>query len=104
MMQVCAEMKKLRKLLDKKRIAWIDKSDDFEKRNPEFWIVRTHFEYKGKKWSAINGFGTYGGWNGANFPRMEEKDNMGLIELMAMNEGEPKGWLTAEDVIKEIEK
>ena len=35
---------------------------------------------------------------------MEEKDNMGLIELMAMNEGEPKGWLTAEDVIKEIEK
>ena len=44
MMQVCAEMKELRKLLDKKGIVWIDKSDDFEKRNPEFWIVRTHFE------------------------------------------------------------
>ena len=34
---------------------------------------------------------------------MEENDNMGLIELMAMNEGEPKGWLTAEECMEMIE-
>lgn len=66
------------------------------------WFCRTHFEYKGIEWSVINGFGTYGGWFGAN-PGATEENNMGLLELWE-HSSDPKGWLRAEDVMKEIEK
>ena len=62
------------------------------------WICRTHFEYKGIKFSVINGFGTYGGWYGAN-PGMTEDKNMGLLELM-IEDNEPVGWLKAENIME----
>ena len=80
MLIVCGQMQQLRKLLDKKNISWEDCSDD-GKEISEVWICRTHFEYKGQKWSAVNGFGTYGGFNGANFPAWDESENLGLLEL-----------------------
>ena len=46
----------------------------------------------------INGFGTYGGWYGAN-PGMSEEKNMGLLELM-IEENDPVGWLKAEDIME----
>lgn len=102
MMKVCEQMAVLRKLLDKKNIPWEDCNYDGEE-NSEVWICRTHFEYKGQKWSAVNGFGTYGGFDGANFPTCGESENLGLLELYNGHD-EPKGWLTAEEVMKEIEK
>lgn len=98
--KVCAQMIILRHLLNEKNILWFDKSVDIE---DEDYICRTHFKYKGIEWSAINGFGTYGGYDGANFPIIEKKDNMGLLELYD-GQNDPKGWLTAEDVLKEILK
>ncbi len=102
-MEVCKQMQQLRKLLDKKNIPWEDHSEDMTKdKDWPMWFCRTWFKYKGIKWSVINGFGTYGGWFGAN-PGHSEKENMGLLELYDGN-SDPKGWLTAEDVMKEIEK
>lgn len=66
------------------------------------WLCRTWFEYKGTKWSAINGFGTYGGWFGAN-PGASEEENLGLLELYNGHD-DPKGWLTAEEVMRFIEE
>lgn len=103
MLIVCEQMRQLRKLLDKKNITWEDCSDNFGKKISEVWICRTHFEYKGQKWSVANGFGTYGGFNGANFPAWDESENLGLLELYNGYD-DPKGWLTAEEVMKEIEK
>ena len=103
-MEICKEMQQLRKLLDEKKIPWEDHSEDMtETEEFPMWICRTHFEYKDKRWSAINGFGTYGGWFGLNLGS-KVSENMGLIELMELDEENPIGWLTAEDVIKEIEK
>lgn len=103
MMVVCNEMQQLRNLLDEKNIPWEDCSEDMtHAENWPMWFCRTHFEYKGIKWSAINGFGSYGGWHGLN-PGNTEKENLGLLELWN-HESEPKGYLTADDVMKEIEK
>ena len=53
-------MEKLRRLLDEKGIIWDEINEVFrEDKDYPMWIVRTHFWYKGKRWSAINGFGTY---------------------------------------------
>ena len=95
-MTVCEEMQKLRDYLDSKKIEWIDKSDDWEMG----WICRTHFDYKGNHWSVINGLGTYGGFY------HDEKHNAKLLELMVscVNDGEPVGYLKAEDVINYMEK
>lgn len=86
------EMIKLRKLLTLYGIEWHDSSD-----TPDYHlhVDRTHFDYKGYKWSVINGYGTYGG-----FGIFSDK-NMGLLELMsaAVNDGEPIGYLTASQVI-----
>ncbi len=103
MMVVCNEMQQLRKFLDEKNIPWEDASDDMT-RTKDFtvWICRTHFEYKGRKYSVANGFGTYGGWFGFN-PGNTEKENMGLLELYDWQH-DPHGWLMAEDVMKLIEK
>lgn len=84
------EMIKLRKLLTLYGIEWHDASENFP-----LQIDRTHFDYKGYKWSVINGYGTYGG-----FGIFSDK-NMGLLELIsaAVNDGEPIGYLTASQVI-----
>ena len=96
-MRVCDEMKRLRKYLDEKGISWSDKSEVYYSK---FWICRTHFELNGYKWSVIHGYGTFGGimmWN--------NKDN-GLLELMTecIDGGEPRGSLTADEVIELMEK
>lgn len=96
-MIVCEEMQKLRKMLDKKNIPWHDASDVMsEDKDWPMWICRTHFEYNGIKISVVNGFGTYGGWYGAN-PGTTEDKNMGLLEIM-IEDNEPVGWLKAEDI------
>ena len=98
-MIVCDEMKKLRQMLDEKNITWHDASDVMsESKEWPMWICRTHIEYNGHKISVVNGFGTYGGWYGAN-PGTTENENMGLLEIM-IDDIEPVGWLKAEDIIK----
>ena len=91
-MKLCAEMKKLRDYLDSTCIPWEDKSEVGQ----HLQIERTHFFVKknGCKWSVIHGFGTYGGWSTYEIDK-------GLLELLAedVNNGEPVGYLTAEDVI-----
>lgn len=80
------EMIKLRKELDKLGVPWEDVSDDkFMK------IYRTRFYIGKKRWSVISGSGTYGG-------------EAGLLETWSsmLNSGEPKGYMTADDVIKEV--
>ena len=91
------EMLKFRNLLDEKKIPWEDCSDS------EIDIDRTHFEYNGYKISAINGFGTYGGYNGVNYLANKKEQNLGLIEVMISGD-EPVGWLTAEETWKFIEE
>ena len=98
-MTVCEEMQKLRKMLEKKEIEWHDNSEVMsESKEWPMWICRTFFEYKGLKFSVINGFGTYGGWDGAN-PGTTEDENMGLLEIM-IGDNEPVGWLKAEDIME----
>ena len=95
-MELCKQMQQLRYLLDKKNIEW---EDDTEVENNHIWISRTYFTYKNNNYSVINGFGTYGGIS------YVEGKNHGLLELMCpgVNNGEPLGWLTAEECIKVIE-
>lgn len=94
--EVCEEMQKLRDYLNEKGIEWKDVSN----KESELWICRTHFWIGKSHWSVINGFGTYGGFSSWH-PK-----NMGLLELMAsaVDRGNPKGFMTAERIIKEIEK
>lgn len=80
------EMIKLRQMLDDMGIKWKDVSEHF--RLIDLSIYRTHFEHKGRHISVIIGHGTYGG-------------NKGLLEMWDGN-GEPEGWLTAEEVIERI--
>ena len=98
-MKICEEMQKLRQMLDEKNIPWHDASEIMsEDKEWPMWICRTHFEYKGMKISVVNGFGTYGGWFGAN-PGTTEEENMGLLEIM-IEGNEPVGWLKAEDIME----
>ena len=98
-MKICEEMQKLRQMLDEKNIPWHDASEVMsEDKEWPMWICRTHFEYKGLKISVANGFGTYGGWFGAN-PGTTEEENMGLLEIM-IEDNEPVGWLKAEDIME----
>lgn len=98
-MIVCEEMKKLRKMLDKKGIEWHDASETAsERKDWPIWYCRTRFEYNGLKFSVINGFGSYGGWYGAN-PGTTEEENMELLEIM-IEDNEPVGWLKAEDIME----
>lgn len=102
MAEICKEMIQLRKYLDLNKIKWKDKSEDLETNTEDLnlYICRTHFWYKNNFYSAINGFGTYGGYFSNEF----YNKNQGLIELMSsqINGGEPVGFLTAEDCIKLI--
>ena len=100
-MKICEEMNKLRQYLDDKDIKWKDASTILgDKLWHRLWICRTQFEINNNKWSVINGYGTYGGIDGL------DGYNEGLLELMtnSVNNGEPIGWLTADNVIGYIEE
>lgn len=108
-MKMCEEMIKLRKLLTEHNIEWHDVSvianekvidmlvNNFgqERQYCDTTIYRTHFDANGSQYSVISGFGTYGG-----FDPVENKD-YGLLECM-IDDNDPKGWLTADDIIKLI--
>ena len=89
-MTICEEMQRFRDLLDEKKIAWHDASEDMV----NIWICRTHGI--DKAFSCVNGFGTYGG-----IQHIGGK-NRGLLELKIGDE--IKGWLTAEEALKLIEE
>ena len=89
---MCEEMVKLRKELDARGIKWEDASTT-PKSDPELRLDRTHFRYKGKSYSVINGYGSYGGY------MQSTSDNRGLLELM-VDHNEPKGWLTSDAVLE----
>jgi hypothetical protein len=105
-MELCEEMKKLRRLLTEKGIEWHDESTIYSEELIEHltkvsglarqWhdssIYRTYFDVNNTHYSVINGFGTYGG-----FVPYENK-NYGLLECMT-NDNAPVGWLTANDII-----
>lgn len=81
------EMNKLRKMLNAMGIKWHDKTDRHGIPGLiDLTIYRTHFNYKGKLYSVILGYGTYGGQEG-------------LLEMMIGN-NDPSGWHTAEDIIE----
>ena len=107
-MELCEEMKKLRKLLTEKGIEWHDEStiytEDFigmiKSTMPYFVdnsIYRTHFDIDGIHYSVINGFGTYGGFD------LIERKNYGLLECM-IDDNEPVGWLSANNIMDMISK
>ena len=88
----------LRNKLDEKGIEWTDESQKFEFcLGGKLGIDRTHFNYKGKKISVINGYGSYGGID------VLTNKNEGLLEFYDF-ESEPIGYLTADEVMKELEK
>ena len=90
---MCNEMIKLRQMLTESGVEWEDFSTVFSR----FYIHRTHFKFNEIDYSVINGCGTYGGYTSSGH-------NEGLLELMGeeINGGEPVGWLTAEQVLKEV--
>lgn len=90
------QMIKLRELLDREGIQWVDKSDDSD--NPHR-IDRTEFQVKNVEWSVIHGYGTYGGWKTAG-------NDSGLLELLtdAVRDGEAFGFLTADEIIGYVKK
>jgi hypothetical protein len=93
---MCKELKLLCNLLDKKGVKWKDESDRIlypEIDETYYGIDKVVFEYDGNRVSAVNGFGTYGGFN-------HHIENQGLIELRIGEQMEPEGWLTAKDVMK----
>lgn len=109
-MTMCKEMSKLRGWLNTKGIKWNDASTicdeshirlmicaGIDKQYADTTIYRTHFDYKGHEISVINGYGTYGGYE----PFTDK--NYGCLEMMIDN-NEPLGWLSAENVIKKLER
>lgn len=110
-MKMCDEMIKLRKKLDEIGVAWQDDSYStpenvveelvrlgHERRYCDVTIYRTHFIINDVRYSVINGYGTYGGYD----PFLCKND--GLLEMMTetLNGGDPVGYMTADDVIKTI--
>ena len=93
---MCKEMIKLRQMLDDRGIKWKDVSEVYPQ--SKFYIHRTHFTFDEIDYSVINGYGTYGGYD--SFDHV----NKGLLEIMGegVNNGDPLGWLTAEEVLKEV--
>lgn len=109
-MQMCEEMSKLREWLDTKDIKWNDASTicdcatiekmrilGIDKQYADITIYRTHFSYKGHEVSVINGYGTYGGYE------LFTDKNYGCLK-MRIDGNEPLGWLSAENVIKKLER
>ena len=110
-MKMCKEMQKLRDKLDEIGIVWEDASsstpekiiedmvrDGFLRRYCDVAIFRTHFTINDVKYSVIYGYGTYGGYE-----PVFDKD-YGVLEVWAetINNGDPCGHMTADDVIKAI--
>lgn len=91
MIIIVEEMKKFRELLDQNKIEWID---DSEAMDTELYICRTHPKNH-KRWSVVNGFGTYGGYS------MWEKKNEGLLEVMI--DDEILGYCKAKEAYKLVE-
>ena len=94
---MCKELKLLCEMLNKRGIKWKDESDRILFPGLDeihCGIDRVVFKHDGNRVSAINGFGTYGGFN-------HHIENMGLIELR-IGENEPQGYLTAKEVIKHV--
>jgi hypothetical protein len=83
------EMEKLRKLLDSMGIKWRDMSSIYPQ-DKQYSIYRTKFTVNGVKYSVVYGVCTYGG-------------EYGMLEMM-VGDAEPKGWLTAEDIIGVIQE
>lgn len=97
-MIICEEMKKLRDALDKMGVEWVDASDEWKIGEYDtcinfFYICWTHFNYNGKRYSVINGYGSFGGYD------MFSDDNKNLLEIMLPNQ-EVVGYLTANEVME----
>lgn len=90
MIVIVDEMKKFRELLDKNGIEWVDASDALD---TERYICRTHPKNH-RRWSVVNGFGTYGGYD------FDEK-NRGLLEIMF--DGKIMGHCKAEETYKIVQ-
>lgn len=95
-MKMCNEMAKLRRELVKRRIKWKDASTI----SPELTIYRTHFRYRRYKVSVIYGDFTYGGKD------HYDGSDKGLLEMQCscINNGEPFGNLTAEQVFTYLDE
>lgn len=91
---MCEEMIKLREWLDEQEIDWFDDSCTLD---TLFFMYRTKFYIDGNSFSVINGVGSYGGCVDVN------AKNLGLLECWVYEKGAPKGYLTAEDVIRMVE-
>lgn len=94
-MQMCEEMKLLRKELDARGIEWQDKSSICEKQHITFFdttMFRTHFKHDGCFYSVIYGYGSYGGVS--CFGDFDSK----LLECM-VDDNDPIGFLKAKDVL-----
>lgn len=103
-MEIPSEMQKLRQMLTEMGIKWQDNSAIYpenmirvvmgmynvSRESIDVSIYRTQFNVIGCHYSVVCGNGTYGG---------EE----GLLEMMGDGE-DPTGWLTAEDIIGQIQK
>ena len=89
---VCDEMQKLRDKLDANNIPWEDASTkDSGSKDVDWWMCRTHFQYKGHGWSVIHGYGSYGGIN----PYGDMSGQ--LLEVMSdALGGEPEGYCIAD--------
>ena len=96
---ICEEMQKLRDGLDARGIPWIDHSETGDS-GSGYWMCRTRFEYNDTIWSVIHGYGSYGGYD------VFCKKDSELLECMCdlVNDGEPEGHLTADDVFKLMEE
>ena len=85
----CDEMIKLRQGLDERGIKWRDESD-----RRYIPIFRTKFDAAGYFFSVIWGHGTYGQYEG-------------LLECMSFavdESGEPKGSMTAEEILSIVDR
>ena len=90
---MCKEMKKLRKYLTDNGIYWWDDTSI----SSLHWMVRTKFEFSGKEFCVLNGVGSFGGCT------THDSKNLGKLELIIDDE-EPVGYLTAQEVIARMGK
>lgn len=57
-------------------------------------MTRTYFSYNENQYSVIHGYGSYGGWDSFN------KKDKGFLEMMVNSDGNPIGYLKAEEIMK----
>lgn len=86
----CEEFVKFRKLLDKHGIEWVDESDIYGEGCNSLTMHRTQSPGgRERGFSCIWGYGSYGA-------------DAGLLELCVSGDGEPEGWLTAEEAMRKV--